>query len=56
MAVPNKKQNKVSKKEEKYDKLDDLEDDDFELEEDLESTDATNNELKNDNLDASRRR
>ena len=52
VAVPNKKQNKVSKKEEKYDKLDDLEDDDFELEEDLESTDATNNELKNDNLDA----
>ena len=52
VAVPNKKQNKVSKKEGKYDKLDDLEDDDFELEEDLESTDATNNELKNDNLDA----
>ena len=52
VAVPNKKQNKVSKKEKKYDKLDDLEDDDFELEEDLESTDATNNELKNDNLDA----
>ncbi len=54
VTVPGKKQSKVSKKEEKHDELDDLEDDDldFELEEDLESTNATNNKLENDNLDA----
>ena len=51
VAVPSKKQSKVSKKEEKHDELDDLEDDDFdfELEDDLESTNATNNKLENDN-------